>query len=326
MTIQSPLFLSNIIELSFLTITFIFLILLVIYLIPRMQYNKCKLVWTPIDFVERRSNLSYEEFVREYASVGKPVIITDAMKNWKASTKWTVDFFRSEYGSVKDLMMDYKPENNTWNQTEVTMSIADYIDDITSDAGDKLLYLSDFNIWNYPKLLEDYEDPIYCNNWYKRIPIELLNKYLGNICNILIGRKDSTIGLHNDHRRDTAWVAVISGRKQVVLLSPDQEKYLYNGQVDCFNPDLQKFPLYANAKPVECILNQGEMLYIPSDWWHHVINLENTISLAINTLNEWDYEVVCQKILQSAPIKGHLFPLIVKFPFIGKALLAVGLV
>ena len=325
MTIQSLLSFSNIIELSFFTITLIFLIPLVIYLLQRMRYKKCKLVWTPIDFVERRSNLSYEEFVGEYASVGKPVIITDAMKNWKASTKWTVDFFRSQYGSVKDLMMDYKVENNTWNQTLVAMSIGDYIDNTTSDDGDKLLYLSDFNIWNYPELLEDCEEPIYFNNWYKKIPVELLNKYLGNVCNVLIGGKDTTIGLHYDHRRDTAWVPVISGRKQVVLLSPDQEKYLYNGQVDCFNPDLQKFPLYANAKPVECILNQGEMLYIPSDWWHHVKNLENTISLAINTLNEWDYEVVCQKILERAPIQGHLFPLIVKFPFLGRALLAVGL-
>ncbi|MGI2902867.1 cupin-like domain-containing protein [Tolypothrix sp. VBCCA 56010] len=130
MTIQSLFSFSNIIELSFFTITFIFLIPLVIYLVQRMRYKKCKLVWTPIDFVERRSNLSYEEFVREYASVGKPVIITDAMKNWKASTKWTVDFFRSQYGSVKKnictmvkltaLTQTYKsfhstPMPNQWN-------------------------------------------------------------------------------------------------------------------------------------------------------------------------------------------------------------------
>ena len=232
------------------------------------QYNnKCKLIWTPVDSVERRSNLSYEEFVREYASVGKPVIITDAMKNWKALTKWTMDFFKSEYGSVKAFAMDYKAETSMKDrmseQTYVEISIADYIDVITSSASDKLLYLSEFHIGDHPELWEDCEDPIYFNNWYKKIPLTLFQKYINHSYDIHIGQKNTSVGLHYDSYHDTAWVAVISGQKQVVLLSPDQEKYLYKGQVDCFNPDLEKFPLYANAKPVECIINQGEMLYIP---------------------------------------------------------------
>lgn len=290
------------------------------------RYNKkSKLIWTPVDSVERRSNLSYEEFVREYASVGKPVIITDAIKNWKASTKWTIDFFRSEYGSITDLVLDYKPETSDKELTYVSMTVADYIDYMTNGVRDKLLYLSRFPICNHPELWEDYEEPIYFNNWYRKLPLEIRKKYYDNACAILIGQKDTSIGLHYDSEHDTAWVAVISGSKQVVLLSPDQEKYLYDGHVDCFNPDLEKFPLYANAKPVECILNQGEIIHIPPDWWHQIKNLEDTITLITNTINEWNYELVCQGFLERDPIKGHLFPLIMKFPFLGKALMAVGL-
>lgn len=91
MTIQSLLSFSNIIKLIFATITLSVVISLVIYLLKRMwRKKKSKLVWTPISSVDRRSNLSYEEFVREYASVGKPAIITDAMKDWKASTKLNI--------------------------------------------------------------------------------------------------------------------------------------------------------------------------------------------------------------------------------------------
>lgn len=290
-------------------------------------YNKkSKLIWTPVDSVERRTNLSYEEFVREYASVGKPVIITDAMKNWKALTKWNMDFFKSEYGSFEAFVLDYKAETKMWGRTYMSMHIADYIDVITSGTYDKLLYLSEFHVGDHPELWEDCKDPIYFNDWYRKIPLEIFKKYINDTYDIQIGQKNTSVGLHCDHRHDNAWVAVISGQKQVVLLSPDQEKYLYEGQVDCFNPDLQKFPLYANAKPVECILNKGEMLYIPPDWWHHLKNLENTIGLAINTMNEWSYELVRQGFLKRNPIKGHLFPLIVKFPFLGRALLAVGLI
>ncbi|NEQ85122.1 MAG: hypothetical protein F6K26_34815, partial [Moorea sp. SIO2I5] len=174
---------------------------------------------------------SYEEFVREYASVGKPVIITDVIKNWKVSTEWTMDFFRSKYGSVKSPVVNYKPGIGYWNQKHKRMKMADYIDYITSDNPDKSLYLSEFNARNHPELLEDCDKVIYFNNdsknWYRKIPLKYLNRYFGRVSKILIGRKDSTAGLHYDRHCDTAWVAVMSGRKQIVLFSPDQEKYLY---------------------------------------------------------------------------------------------------
>lgn len=82
---QLPLSISDISELIFLAIALIVFIRLIIYLLKRAWHKqKCKLVWTPIDVIERRSNLSYDEFIKEYASVGKPVIITDVMQDWKA--------------------------------------------------------------------------------------------------------------------------------------------------------------------------------------------------------------------------------------------------
>ncbi|MEH2317913.1 MAG: hypothetical protein V7K24_12470, partial [Nostoc sp.] len=101
MTIQSPISLSNVIWFSLMLMTLFFSTRLVIYVLKRMWCkNKHKLVWTPISSVERRSNLSYDEFVREYASIGKPVIIADAMKNWTASTKWNMNFLVESMGDI----------------------------------------------------------------------------------------------------------------------------------------------------------------------------------------------------------------------------------
>lgn len=47
--------------------------------------------WTHNESIERRSNLSIEEFEKEYNSQNKPVIITDILQNWPCQKLWTFD-------------------------------------------------------------------------------------------------------------------------------------------------------------------------------------------------------------------------------------------
>lgn len=62
----------------------------------------------------------------------------------------------------------------------------------------------------------------------------------------------------------------------------------YQGQqyntspIDVENPDLTQFGLFRHAPPaVECIISPGDILYIPSKWWHHVRSLDTAISVNI---------------------------------------------
>ena len=290
-----------------------------------------KLVWTPVDSVARRGNLSCEEFVREHASVGKPVIVNDVVKNWRAYTKWNLDFFRSKYGSVKlRRMQTYDPQGEAarYERTYETMRVEDYMDNyMAGTASKKVLYLRDLSVYYYPELLDDCgEEPGYFNNWYRKLPLALLKKHFERTKAVFIGFKGTSIGLHYDTGYSASWVAVITGRKKVILFAPDQEKYLYEGRVNCFNPNLEKFPLYAKAKPVECVLDHGEMLFIPTMWWHQIKNLEDTISLTINTINEWNFELLHQEVLESSPVTGHFFPLLFRFPWLGKVLVSAGFI
>ncbi|MEH2178715.1 cupin-like domain-containing protein [Nostoc sp.] len=319
MNVQLPFYLFTIIRFTFVTITLIVVVRLIMYLLTRMwRKQKYKLVWTSIYSVDRRSNLSYDEFVREYASVGKPVIITDAMKDWKASTKWTLDFFRSECASIS--VGDFGVENPLMD-----MTVAEYLDRTTAADCDKFLYRA-WPISSFPKLYEDYKVPVYFHDWLPRLPQKPLNNYFGYLLTILfIGAKDTSIGLHKDGLDMPSWIALISGRKKIVLFTPDQEDFLYNGQVDVFNPDYKKFPLYVNTTPVEVNLEAGEIIFVPIRWFHHVINIENSISLASNFINEWCSEIVFEAVRNEAPIKGKILPLILEFPLIGKALSTTGL-
>src|ERR1700739_4192245 len=67
---------------------------------------------TPIDYrarignlskpipVDRRSQLTFEQFVHEYRDPGNPVILTDAISDWPALRKWSPEFFKEHYGAT----------------------------------------------------------------------------------------------------------------------------------------------------------------------------------------------------------------------------------
>src|SRR5215831_17994314 len=52
------------------------------------------------DQIDRRSNLSYEAFIHEYVKRNRPVIITDAAKDWPALKTWNLEYFKARYGDV----------------------------------------------------------------------------------------------------------------------------------------------------------------------------------------------------------------------------------
>ena len=87
----------------------------------------------------------------------------------------------------------------------------------------------------------------------------------------------------------------IMGRKKIVLFSPDQAQYLYpmksyNNYQPCWvkyeSPNLNDFPLFKNAKPIEVVLHPGEILVQPAGWFHSVYCLDSptfSISYFLNS-------------------------------------------
>jgi len=83
-------------------------------------------------------------------------------------------------------------------------------------------------------------------------------------------------------------LAQVVGRKYIRLYSPDESAALYPGQgmlsntsqVDLTNVDDQAFPDFAKARYSECILEPGQLLYIPPRWWHFVRSLSVSFSVS----------------------------------------------
>src|SRR5215470_1047750 len=58
--------------------------------------------------VERRQNLSLQEFVNEYLFPNRPVILTDAATGWRALSRWSADFFAQEFHDREVVMAQGK--------------------------------------------------------------------------------------------------------------------------------------------------------------------------------------------------------------------------
>jgi ribosomal protein L16 Arg81 hydroxylase len=47
----------------------------------------------------------------------------------------------------------------------------------------------------------------------------------------------------------------------------------------------EQFPELNDCLKIECILNQGESLFIPMGWWHCVESLDTSISVSFTHFN-----------------------------------------
>jgi len=266
-------------------------------------------------------------FEADYLSgAGTPVIVTDAIDGWQAKTTWTFEFFGSRYGSQTILVEADTPGGRVYR----VMTLADYIDYVQNrterlpglwadaktglpltaplDVERTRLYLA--GKWNafmaYPELLDDIEPtPYFVDDWVPLFPQEFLR--LLQTTNIrpywiLLGPKGSVTRLHRDFLHTHAYLAQLVGRKRCVLFSPDDSAFLYDGHVDPAAPDFDRFPLFERATPFECVIEPGEMLFLPSDWWHCVVGLDSSITVSYNFFNRsnfGDYFVDFMKALPS---------------------------
>eukprot|EP00042_Codosiga_hollandica_P042167 m.383977 g.383977 ORF g.383977 m.383977 type:complete len:758 (+) comp56262_c1_seq1:166-2439(+) len=107
--------------------------------------------------------------------------------------------------------------------------------------------------------------------------------------NCRFGSKGVIAETHYDGGRN--FIALIKGAKRYVILPPSEcpNLYLYprahpegrHSEVDWSRINLDKYPRMADALATQVIIRQGEVLYLPSYWFHYPISLG--LSIQCNT-------------------------------------------
>jgi histone arginine demethylase JMJD6 len=246
--------------------------------------------------VDKREKLSRREFLYDYVLKNRPVVITDAVRDWPALSKWTPAFFAENYGSRMVPVFERKRSVTV----KGTVRLRDYIEEITA-AGfqNRAKYLFSLKIpKEFPELLDDLLPRPACwdPNWLdsKYLLPGLPQFKLRNITGLEMnmgGAGSPFPFLHYDDLWTQTFITQVHGRKSWLLYDPAQTPYMYQS-ADADNisqipmdrsVDLAEFPLFAQAKPLKVIVEEGEMLYGAPGWWHTTQALTPSIAVVLST-------------------------------------------
>jgi histone arginine demethylase JMJD6 len=261
------------------------------------------------DDVERRERLSYSEFEDKYMFANRPVIVTDAMRRWPALARWTPDFFKTTFGDLRFSIEDDLKKKAGYKDSDATVeyTMAAFIDRVlaSTDSNPAPYFRNRVLAEMFPSLVGDIQPlpPYFQPNW---LPDHFMVRRVGDLLNrgsaieLYIGGQGGAFPvLHYDGAATHAFLMQVYGRKKFIVYEPEQERYLYPSpekpnlsQVNVDAPDLEKFPLFAKAKATTFVLEPGEMLFVPSRWWHTTKMLTPSITLSINTVNQSNWRAL----------------------------------
>lgn len=87
---------------------------------------------------------------------------------------------------------------------------------------------------------------------------------------------------HFDAGRNS--IALLGGRRRYILSHPKQcpnlamfpvgHESARHSQVDYTDPDVERFPEFAHALANEVVLEAGQVLYLPTYWFHYIVSLD----------------------------------------------------
>ena len=233
--------------------------------------------------IDSVKDLSKIEFNRLYYQTHSPVVHKGGIKNLKCFKDWSFNYLKSKIGSrpvglAYSKQGYYKFYDKDFFEFK-TVEFSTAIEYFLSEELGRNYYLQQTSVAQvFPELVEEIELP----------PCILeTDKVLHQ--NLWIGGSGCVSPLHHDALPN--FLAQIKGRKKLVLFSPKDSIHLYPiqekgighmSEVNIRNVDYSRFPLFRKAVPYDCILEPGDVLYIPSGWWHEVSSLDPSI-----TLNYW---------------------------------------
>ena len=244
--------------------------------------------------LERRTaaELPYPVFVRDYIARNRPVVVENALPACPARRQWTPEYFRERFGAKR---IQVSPSEQ--------MAFADFIDAVLAsreDAPGPYMYRL-FIGPHMPELLPDLE-PLNPYAFPRRLASPLMPRQWrrpDGYLKLLIGGIGGRFPfLHYDLENSHATITEIHGDKEFILYPPEDAAFLYpkpgmpnqSTIPDVRQVDLARFPLYERATQYHTVLHPGDMVFVPSRWWHGARALSPSISICQNMLDgsNWD--------------------------------------
>ncbi len=231
--------------------------------------------------VARRHRLTGDEFLEQHYRLNRPVIITGMLEHFAARTRWNLDFFAEKFHDRTVEVQFGRDADAKYELNSIAhkrqMPFGEYVGLVKNSGHTNDFYMTANNdSKNRAALKELWEDvgtlPEYLEEGTERQGF------------FWFGPAGTVTPFHHDLTNN--FMAQIMGRKRIRLIAPSELPRLYNFRhcftdVDGRDIDLQRFPAMANVQVLDCVLEPGEILFLPVGWWHFVEALDISVTLAM---------------------------------------------
>jgi hypothetical protein len=233
--------------------------------------------------VERRADLSADEFLASYYSANRPVILTGELADWPALTRWSPDYLKAKVGPRTIEYQGGRKANPLFeiekhaHQRQAPFDL--FIDAVSREGAGNDSYITAFNSErNRGALSVLHPDMGFLD--------KLLDRGDANPNGMMwIGPAGTFTALHHDLTNNL--LAQIVGRKRVKLVPAAEVAKLYNerqvysavADLEGDGVDLGRYPRLAELRSYDVLLEPGEVLFIPLAWWHQVKSLDFSVTV-----------------------------------------------
>lgn len=237
-----------------------------------------------------------------------PWVVSGYIEHWPAYRQWQdLDYLRTRFGELRAFA---KAPNFTTNNKSSLVSVEttfnQYIDYIRNPEQVERIYdgcwlegsYRDFLAQDLPlycgtlRIVHRADDPVFdevgplvpapISTWNHALPYyySLFNHFW-----LLVSLPGALTPLHRDNNGTIALVAQLKGRKRAILYSPADLPHIHNpdvGYLDPLAPDAGDFPTWDQAVQWTEDIAPGQVLFIGTNWAHHVRTLEDSISVSFD--------------------------------------------
>lgn len=217
-----------------------------------------------------------EQFYREFYYANRPVKLTGLVDHWPALEKWTLDYFESLLGEAtvevqgeRGKAPDYESQKDRHKRH---VKLSEVLALLRRDQPSNEYYITAYNDTVNKQTLA----PL----WADLGPISLLEPSGGNDGFFWLGPAGTLTPFHHDLTNNL--LVQVEGRKHVRMV-PSWEVARMRNHLHCFSALEPHDFADASSKPpllLECTIDQGEAIFLPVGWWHHVTALDRSISMS----------------------------------------------
>jgi len=254
--------------------------------------------------IDRRPELSLDGFQRHMDGANTPLIVTGALGHWPAmsTNPWKSSSYLLSltHGGRRLVPVEVGRAYTDPGWGQKIVPFREFLETYMAPGSEEIGYLAQHTLFSQiPKLRNDFLIPDYCYSTPRDPPenVKAAGPLEEPLINAWLGPRGTVSPLHTDPYANV--LAQVVGSKYLRLYPPDETARVFPRGVEAGGVDMantsrveveeegggkelteEESRVFGRARYVDCVLKEGELLFIPAGWWHYVRSLEASFSVS----------------------------------------------